>query len=194
LYAEIDSGEITVANAMVKVLRLQQLTSGYLKTDEGELVQYGNEKLNLFKELLGEIPAKEPVVIFCRFTSDIANVKAACKDAGRTCAELSGHENSLAEWQDGKYDCIAVQIRSGGVGIDLTRACYCVYYSMGHSLGDFSQSLARTNRPGQTRTVRYYHLLAEGTVDPTIYQALSKKQKVVDYILKGVKVNVSDLD
>ncbi len=159
LYAEIDSGEITVANAMVKVLRLQQLTSGYLKTDDGELVQYGCEKLDLFKELLGEIDRSEPVVIFCRFTSDIANVKTACEKAKRTCGELSGHDNNLSDWQNGKYDCLAVQIRSGGVGIDLTRRCYCVYYSMGHSLGDFSQSLARTHRPGQEKNCQVLSLI-----------------------------------
>ena len=192
-YAEIDGGEITVANAMVKVLRLQQLTSGYLKTDDGDLVQYGSEKLDMFKELLAEIPEKEPVVVFCRFTSDIGNVKQSCEATGRTCAELSGHENTLAEWQRGEYDCIAVQIRSGGVGVDLTRSCYCVYYSMGHSLGDYEQSLARTHRPGQTKTVRYYHLLSEGTVDPTIYRALQQKKEVIDYILKGVKADVSDI-
>ncbi len=193
-YAAIDSGEITVANAMVKVLRLQQLTSGYLKTDDGQLVQYGTEKLYLFSDLLTEIPQDEPVVIFCRFTSDIENVRRACEISQRTCGELSGNGNDLAAWQGGDFDCLAVQIRSGGVGIDLTRAAYCVYYSMGHSLGDYQQSLARTHRPGQTRTVRYYHLLAEDTVDPTIYSALRKKQEVVEYILSGIKEDAHDLD
>lgn len=194
LYAQIDTGEITVANAMVKVLRLQQLTSGYLKTDDGELVQYGDEKLKLFEDLLGEIPQSEPVVVFCRFTSDIENVRGTCEASQRTCGELSGQGNDLAAWQAGEIDCLAVQIRSGGVGIDLTRAAYCVYYSMGHSLGDYQQSLARTHRPGQTRTVRYYHLLAEGTVDPTIYSALRKKQEVVEYILAGIKEDAHDLE
>ena len=193
MYAEIEAGEINIANAMVKVLRLQQLTSGYLKTDDGEIIQYGEEKYELFKEVLGEIPQKKPVVIFCRFTSDIQNVQKACESMGRTCAELSGHKNNLAEWQAGKFNCIAVQVKSGGVGIDLTRSSYCVYYSIGHSLGDYRQSLKRTHRPGQKHTVKYYHLLAEGTVDPTVYAALRSRKKVVDYILKGVRIEAENL-
>lgn len=185
-YAEVEDQEITVANAMVKVLRLQQLTSGYLKTDDDELIEYGTEKRKLFADLLEEIPQDEPVVAFARFTADIANIKAAAAKAGRTCAELSGKANELKAWQDGEYDVLAVQVKSGGVGIDLTRAAYCVYYSIGHSLGDYEQSLARTLRPGQERTVRYYHLLAEDTVDEKIYKALQARKEVVEYILEGI--------
>ena len=186
-YAEVEDQEITVANAMVKVLRLQQLTSGYLKTDDDELIEYGTEKRKLFADLLEEIPQDEPVVAFARFTADIANIKAAADKAGRSCAELSGKANELKAWQDGEYDVLAVQIKSGGVGIDLTRAAYCVYYSIGHSLGDYEQSLARTLRPGQERTVRYYHLLAEQTVDESIYKALRARKEVVEYVLEGIK-------
>ena len=72
----------------------------------------------------------------------------AAKRTGRTSSELSGRVNTLPEWQEGKTDVIAVQIQAGGVGIDLTRASYCVYYSVGFSLGDYEQSLARVHRPG----------------------------------------------
>lgn len=184
LYAEIAEGEITPANAMVKVLRLQQLTSGYLKTDDGGLVQYGTEKKDLMGDLLDEIPQDEPIVIFCRFTSDIQNVKEMCTKNKRPCGELSGAANDLKAWQDGEYNALAIQIRSGGVGVDLTRSAYCIYYSIGHSLGDYTQSLARTNRPGQTRSVRYYHLLADESIDILVYKALQEKQEVIDFILE----------
>lgn len=187
LYTEIEEGSVTPANAMVKVLRLQQLTSGYLKTDDGDLVQCGTEKRSLLSELLTEIPKQEPAVIFCRFTSDIQNVKEVCGEIGKTCAELSGHANQLRAWQDGEFDHIAVQIRSGGVGISLTRACYCFYYSIGHSLADYLQSLARTHRPGQERTVRYFHLLVEGSVDQKVYKAITQRKEIVDAIIDWYK-------
>lgn len=183
LFTEIENGEVTPANAMVKVLRLQQLTSGYLKTDDGDLIECGTEKKKLLKDILQDIPPEEPVVVFARFTADIQNIKEACKNEKRTCAELSGNANQLKEWQDGKFNSIAVQIRSGGVGISLVRSCYCIYFSIGHSLGDYVQSLARTNRPGQTRPVRYYHLLAKGTIDEQVYRALEARKKIADYIV-----------
>jgi len=76
-----------------------------------------------------------------------------------------------------------VQIQSGGVGIDCTRAAYAFYYSLGFSLGDYDQSLARLRRPGQTRCVRYYHLVATGTVDEQVYAALRDRRTVIDAVM-----------
>jgi len=184
LFAEIESGKITVANAMVKVLRLQQLTSGYLALDNQEQVtEVDNSKKQALKDLLEDIPQEEPIVVFCRFRPDLDNIKAVCAELGRTSGELSGRRSNLKEWQDGELNTLAVQIRSGGVGIDLTRTAYCVYYSVGHSLGDYLQSLDRSHRHGQTRAVTYYHLLAEGTIDEKVYKALQKRKNIIDAIM-----------
>jgi SNF2 family DNA or RNA helicase len=76
---------------------------------------------------------------------------------------------------------------AGGLGIDLTAARRCVYYSLGFSLGDYEQSLARLHRPGQGHPVTYYHLVAEGTVDRRVYRALSKRRDVVESVLEELK-------
>ena len=82
---------------------------------------------------------------------------------------------------------LAVQIDSGGVGVDLTRARYAIYYSLGFSLGSYEQSLARIHRPGQTRPVEYIHLLAEGTVDERVMAALARRSDVVNTVLHEMK-------
>ena len=79
-----------------------------------------------------------------------------------------------------------MQIQSGGTGIDLTRAAYCVYLSAGFSLGDYEQSLARVHRPGQERTVFYYHIIARDTVDQRVYDALRDRKQVVEAVLDGI--------
>src|SRR5207237_271377 len=66
--------------------------------------------------------------------------------------------------------------KSGGVGIDLTRARYAVYYSLDFSLADAMQSRKRLHRPGQPHRVTYIHLLAESTVDRAIYGAVRRRQ------------------
>ena len=75
-------------------------------------------------------------------------------------------------------------MQSGGVGIDLSRAAYAFYYSLGYSLGDYEQSLARLRRPGQTRCVRYYHLVCQGTVDEQVYAALRERRSVIEAVLQ----------
>ena len=186
MFAEFEGNELTAANALVKVLRLMQITSGVVKDECGNNVRVGEEKAKLFADILEDIDMKEPVVVFCNFTADIEAVTKAAEKQGRSVSELSGKRNELAAWQNGETDVLVVQIKAGKEGVDFTRACVCFYYSIGHSLGDYEQSLRRPHRPGQTRPVRYFHLVAKGTVDEDIYAALEKKKDVVLSVLEGV--------
>jgi len=95
--------------------------------------------------------------------------------------------DELKRWQAGDAPVLAVQIDSGGVGIDLTRARYAIYYSLGFSLGSYEQSLARIHRPGQTRPVEYIHLLARGTVDEKVMAALRTRADVVNSVLQQMR-------
>ena len=75
---------------------------------------------------------------------------------------------------------LAVQIQAGGLGLDLTAARYCVYYS----LGDYLQSIARLHRPGQKGLVDYIHLVAAASIDEIIVDALEAKEDVINRILE----------
>ena len=165
---------------------MQQVTGGHLKLDSGAVEQVDGAKQEALEDLL-EGMGPEPCVVFCRFTSDIGAVKLACASLSLSCCELSGTANQLAEWQEGHHQVIAVQIQSGGAGVDLTRSRYCIYYSLGFSLGDYDQSLARVHRPGQQREVTYYHLIAKDTVDEQVYAALDARRDVVTSIMEGRK-------
>jgi SNF2 family DNA or RNA helicase len=187
LVAEVQSGEVTAANALVKLLRLQQITGGHIRTDEGRDVQIDSAKKNLLRDVLEDIAPDEPVVVFCRFHKDLEAVSRVADETGRRCLELSGRIDDLKRWQAGEAPVLAVQIDSGGVGIDLTRARYSIYYSLGFSLGSYEQSLARIHRPGQTRPVEYIHLLAEGTVDGKVMAALTQRANVVNAVLEQIK-------
>lgn len=190
---EIENGTVSLTNGVVKLLRLQQATSSYLGTDDGERsLEPVPAKIRAIEEWLADLEPHEPVAVFVRFRHDLDQLKAMCARVGRRYAELSGREKTLAEWQRGELDTIAVQIQAGGVGVDLTRCgerpCrYVAYMSVGFSLGDYEQSLARVRRPGQTSSfVRYYHFIAKDSIDEAIYGALKKKQNVVETVLAAL--------
>jgi SNF2 family DNA or RNA helicase len=184
---EVEGGTVTAANAMVKLLRLQQLTSGYLRTEEGNNVPVSTAKNRVLSEVFTDLPQGEPVVVFCRFRYDLDTIKQVALAQHRTVGELSGRANDLAAWQGGACDVLATQIQAGGVGVDLSRAHYAIYLSLGYSLGEYEQSLARLHRPGQTRCVLYTHLVAENTVDSQVYAALRERKDVVQAILDGIR-------
>jgi len=187
LIAEIHAGEVIASNALVKLLRLQQITGGYVRTVDGEDVQIDSAKMNLLRDVLEDIAPDEPIVVFCRFHKDLSAVNRVADETGRRSLELSGRIDELKRWQAGEAPVLAVQIDSGGVGIDLTRARYAIYFSLGFSLGSYEQSLARIHRPGQTRPVEYIHLLAKGTVDEKVMTALAQRADVVNSVLHQMK-------
>jgi superfamily II DNA or RNA helicase len=198
--ADVHGGTITAANALTRLLRLQQVTGGYATIDPvddpdapavagpatpvQQIVQVDTGKLDALSEIMADLPPGEPLVVFCRFVKDMDNVRAAAAANGRTCGNLSGRGNDLKAWQAGQYNTLAVQIKSGGEGVDMTRARYAVFYSLGYSLGEYEQAAARLHRQGQRNAVTYYHLIARDTVDQKVYQALRASKNVVRAILE----------
>lgn len=186
--AALDDGTITATNTLTQLLRLQQLAGGVAQFDgDPSYTIIGREKATALRDLLEGIDT--PVVVFCRFRADLDAVRDCCEQMNRVYGELSGRENDLtvhAEYPEG-VDVLGVQIQSGGVGVDLTRAHFAVYFSLGYSLGDYLQSRARLDRPGQKHCVRFYHLVAEKTVDSSVYKALEKRAAIVAAVLEGLK-------
>lgn len=193
LVAQIGHGTVTAANGLVKLLRLSQLTGGWLTPDPDIFNEGSNEpqcvdheKMDLLYDVLDDLPKEEPVAVFYRFTQDAECIKEVCRQQSRAYCELSGRVNQLKKWQD-NGQVLAVQIATGGLGVDLTRAAYCVYYSVGYSLSEYEQSLARIHRPGQDRAVTYIQLVMAGTVDERVYAALQAKADVVAEVLRDMK-------
>lgn len=186
--AEIDGGEITAANALSRMVRLSQIANGYGVDADGNEIPLGTEKLDLLADVLADLPEQEPVVVFARFHHDLDGIQALAKSRKRKCYELSGRKNELAKWQQATGgELLAVQLQAGGVGIDLTRARYQVYFALDYNLGNYLQTRKRIHRPGQTRAVTYLHLLAAGTIDETVLAALEERNDVVTAVMDGVR-------
>ena len=187
--AELETGTVTIRNALVKMLRLAQVTGGHIKDDDGNVTQFADrDKLDALVETVKDIGEKEKLVVFCRFKEDIRMIREALTAIGRVTYELSGDGDDRQAWVDTPFGAVlVVQIQAGGVGIDLTAARYALYYSLGYSNGEYEQSLARVQRPGQRRRVTYIYFLARGTVDEDIMYALAEKKDVVESILHRMK-------
>ena len=117
--ARTQDGVITAANAAVSVMRLQQIASGRVRDeDSGQQRIWDRGKEQALADIIVDIPG--PVVVFCRFVSDLAAVRGVNPD--RDHFELSGQRRELDEWRHSDNGVLAVQIQAGGEGIDLTHA------------------------------------------------------------------------
>lgn len=193
-------GIAMVDNALVKLLRLQQLTAGFLKDEEGNLHRVSTAKEELLVDTLADFKVSDPLVLVARFHTDLDIFGKVCTETVkdelgasriRRFGELSGRvkENNALYGLDhhgmmrDDIDVIGVQLQAGGVGIDLTRSNYNLFYSMGYNLGDYMQMLRRSHRPGQDRPVTYFHLICNGTKDESVYEALANRQNVVEAVI-----------
>lgn len=188
----VREGEVTANNALVKLLRLQQMTSGYARLDatdeeEGQTVRIDKAKQNLLADVLSDLDLREPVVVFARFRHDLDAIREVCEKQGRVFRELSGRVKETARWKDGDGDVLGVQIGAGAEGVDLTRAHYCCYFSLGFSLYQWDQSIYRCLRPSQKHKVCYIYLLVKDSVDEKVMTALRDKKSVVDNILGDLR-------
>lgn len=187
LVAEIDGGVVTATNALARTIKLRMATSGYARPEESAMpvpIDGIPGKRAALRDWLEDIDKAEPLVVFFVFRCDAIEIEALCRETGRGYSEVSGARKDLGDWQRGKTDVVAVQIRSGSEGIDLTRARHAVFWSVDWSPGVYEQALRRIRRPGQQASCcHYYHLVARDTVDEAVYRALTSKGDVIAEVL-----------
>lgn len=178
---------------IVQMGKLQQITGGFIKDEEGEVHRVGRGKRAQLEESLAELIDDEPFVIFCKFVWEVHAIADLLHELGwpkRSVARLWGkvkdmkkdpvRTRMLLEFQAGKYDVMVCQQKTGGVGVDLYRARKAFVYSMGHSYIDYSQMLARLNFLEHSTAADFYLLLAENTIDVDLYDGVTRKQSITN--------------
>jgi len=184
-WAAVEGGEIVAYNALAKLLRLAQITSGYL-VSEARRIEVDDGKRALLADIIEDLPADDKPVVFCRFRHDLNVVHDVARSARRPSYEVSGDAKQQDAWRVSEGGVMAAQMQAGSLGLDLTAARTAVFYSLGFSLGDYLQARARLRRPGQNaESVQYIHLVAAQSVDERIMRALRRREGVVESILEA---------
>ena len=193
---EFDNSELTAENVLVKTLRLAQIASGSVKDDDGNTILLDSAKVDTAKEIIDGIDKDEPVVVFCRFKSEVERLKAVLNKAKFKCSEVTGDRNDLEEWDRGDTRVLLVNIQAGSAGLDFTRARYCIYMSTGYSYINYEQSLSRLRRPGAdlSQKLFYYHINARDTIDEAVTRALNSKRNVIEAILGDLQIERREED
>lgn len=181
-YAELASGEVTATNILTRLLRLSQLTGGFLGNDETAAVeQVSAAKLSALEDILdGAMAEGKKLVIIARF---IPEIRAICKllekrGLGYSCitGEVKNRDEQVARFQkEPEVMAFVGQIATAGLGITLTAASTMVFYSLDYSMSNFEQTKARIHRVGQRMPCTYLYLVARGTVDEKVLAALESK-------------------
>ena len=181
---------ITTANALTQLMRLQQITCGHFKADDGTTQEIKSNRINELIDVLCEIEGK--AVIWAHWQSDVKQItKALVDEFGSDCyvdyygltPQDERPKNIKRFQEDDKCRFFVGTPQTGGYGITLTAASNMVYYSNGYDLEKRQQSEARIDRIGQTKPMTYIDIICEDTVDDRIVKALRKKVNIASQVM-----------
>lgn len=96
--------------------------------------------------------------------------------------------------QDSSCRIMICNIQSGGTGVDGFQkvCCNVAFAEFASTSTDMEQAEDRLHRGGQERPVSVYYLIAAGTIDEDMAEALDSKKKVLASVLDGKQA--ADLD
>lgn len=172
---------VAALSAAAVMTKLLQMANGSVYTDEGEIVRIHDKKAEALAEIADT--ADEPILVFYSYRHDIGAIRRWIPDA----RELKTAED-IAAWNRGEIPVLLAHPASVGYGLNLQEGGrIVVWYGLTWSLELYQQANARLHRQGQTRPVIVHHLIAEGTVDEQVMQALERKDTSQAALLEALK-------
>jgi SNF2 family DNA or RNA helicase len=181
-YAELSEGEVTITNVLTKLLRLSQLTGGFLGSDDSSKAeQVSTAKLKVLEDIIDSaLEENKKLVVIARFNPEINAICRMLDKKGVRYSLLTGsvkdRDEQVYRFQnDSDVPIFVGQIATAGLGITLTAASTMVFYSLDYSMSNFEQTKARIHRAGQRMPCTYIYLTASGTVDEKVLKALKNK-------------------
>ena len=188
--AHLNGKVTTTMTVLTQLMRLHQITCGYVAADDGTTQQVESNRLNELMSVLEDTDGK--VIIWANYQMSVSEIMQALtkKYGANSFVHYYGltpqedRQNYIRKFQnDPECRFIIGTPQTGGYGITLTQANTVIYYSNGYDLEKRLQSEDRAHRIGQKKTVTYIDLIAEDTIDEKIVEALRKKINIASEVM-----------
>ena len=185
------NGKVTTTmTVLTQLMRLHQITCGYVTADDGTIQTVESNRLNELMSILEDTDGK--VIIWANYQMSVSDImKALTKKYGANSfvhyyglTPQEDRQDNIRKFQnDPECRFLIGTPQTGGYGITLTQANTVIYYSNGYDLEKRLQSEDRAHRIGQKKTVTYIDLICEDTVDEKIVKALRDKINIASEVM-----------
>ena len=217
-----DLPAIKVENSLEKILRLRQITGGYLPrakvttttTPEGDSLEIvttvveplaENPKLDLLLSILEDNYAGTKFIIWTTFTHEIEHLRNRIADKyGGSAIECYYGATEMDDrsriedryCRDSSMRFLLANPAAAGLGLTLISGenDVMVYYSGTSAYIDRAQSEDRAHRIGQKNSVVIIDLIMERTVDETIAEAIQEKMGIEQFVMERIAQGKSVYD
>jgi SNF2 family DNA or RNA helicase len=173
--------DVVAVNAAVVTQKLQQMSSGFLYSDNGP-IWLSSHKFDRLEELLDENQHANTLLVY-QYQEELAELKRRFKHL-----TTLDDEGAIERWNRGEVRLLAVHPKSAGHGLNLQHGGHhIVFLSLPWSLELYEQTIGRLHRSGQRHDVWCYVFLTDATVDEKIWGALHDKQSLSTIALEALK-------
>jgi SNF2 family DNA or RNA helicase len=161
---------LTAANALTRLLRFNQITSGFLEAEGHTTTFSPNPKLKLLLDIIrDEVDEGDKGVIWCCYQHDVVKIKAALEEAKIGCTTFYGPDTARTERpeherrfkEDSNCRFMIATPDAGGWGLNWQVANWCIFYSYGFKAEAIEQAKARIRRIDQEKRMLFTWLVAE---------------------------------
>lgn len=204
LVLEIQKEVIAVPVALTKLMKLRQLTSGFIYnalgqsleiSKGGELLtnkvksiaennmaekEFNNPKLNELFDVIEEA-GEQQVIIWIQFHWEQIKI---CHELFKKYGEKSvvtissltkDRDESIKAFKEGDARFLVAHPASAAHGLTFVNCHLQIFFSLDYSYEKHEQARARVHRAGQKNVCTYVYLLCKGTIDEIILKALRTK-------------------
>ena len=185
LVLELPGGEVTSANAASLTLKLSQMANGAIYTDDKNVVNIHDRKLETLEDLVESANGKSVLVAYW-FKHDKDRIRE------RMEARELKEPQDFADWNAGKIPVALIHPASAGHGLNLQQGgSILIWFGLTWSLELYQQTNARLWRQGQAdKTVIIQHIVAKNTIDERILNVLKHKDGTQAALIEAVKADL----
>ena len=181
-------------------IKTRQVASGFMYDDEDgqkTTLQFTNPKLDALEEILNDVPTTSQVVIFHIFNQSGLDIiqrlkKLKIKYAAMNVAAEGSKVDEYRKFKTGtEAKVLVVNIASGGEGLNLQNANYCILYEPVDRPDVYRQAIKRCHRIGQTKHTYIYQFMMKKTVEMKIFEFIKEGKYLFDALVNG-KISMKD--
>lgn len=189
----LDNGEVVATEwLVVKLNKLSQITSGFVFDENGKAQWLDRDSPKIAETLrttrdLIDVEDRS-VVIWIRYQEEAETL--ARELAGYGVSTMHGgtrdHEASAAAFKSGKNRVMIAHPASAKFGHTWVEHCnIAIFHSYDYSFENWYQARRRIYRIGQKKPVTYLTMVARGTVDEDVMEAVMDKRDAHEAVVDG---------
>ena len=180
---------VTVEYIVSLVEKLTQVTSGFIKTDDGEFIWLDSPKYEETANIIKE--SNDVFIVWARHTYVLNKLEQYLTNRKLKVARLDRRSGDdmrryvKEHFKNGEYKVLLLQLQSECRGNDFTckkSPVSAIFFENTASIEERAQAEDRQHRIGMTGTAVYIDLVCEDTYDEGIMQLLKSKRTLSEYI------------